>query len=91
MKNKPAAVATKPKPAKKQKNRILEASVENRIIEASVENRIIEASVENRTEPTVTEDGIRERAYHIWKDLGEPHGQETNHWARAERELARGI
>jgi hypothetical protein len=73
VKNKPAAISAKSKPAKKQKK------------------VIIEASVDDRSEPTVTEDGIRERAYHIWKDLGEPHGQETHHWVRAERELARGI
>jgi hypothetical protein len=83
VKNKPAPVPAKPKPAKKQKNRIFESPV--------VEAPFVEASVEVRSEPTVTEDGIRERAYLIWKDLGEPHGQETHHWVRAERELARGI
>lgn len=31
-------------------------------------------------------DRIRERAYRIWQDEGEPHGRHDEHWARAEQE-----
>jgi hypothetical protein len=35
-----------------------------------------------------TKDGqIRERAYLIWVNEGEPHGRELDHWLRAEWEL----
>ena len=30
---------------------------------------------------------IRERAYHIWLEEGQPHGRHDEHWQRAEREL----
>lgn len=30
---------------------------------------------------------IRQRAYRIWQDEGEPAGREQEHWARAEAEL----
>ena len=30
---------------------------------------------------------IRERAYHIWLEEGQPHGRHDEHWHRAEREL----
>lgn len=33
------------------------------------------------------EDRIRHRAYELWEAAGRPHGQEQEHWARAEREL----
>jgi hypothetical protein len=31
-------------------------------------------------------DHIRERAYKIWQEEGEPHGRHEEHWARAEQE-----
>lgn len=31
-------------------------------------------------------DPIRERAYRIWQEEGEPHGRHEEHWARAEQE-----
>ncbi|MCC2978556.1 DUF2934 domain-containing protein [Sphingomonas sp. IC4-52] len=31
---------------------------------------------------------IRERAYRIWQDEGEPSGREQDHWSRAEAELS---
>lgn len=30
---------------------------------------------------------IRERAYRIWIEEGEPEGREEEHWAQAEREI----
>lgn len=30
---------------------------------------------------------IRERAYRIWQDEGEPSGRDQDHWSRAEAEL----
>jgi len=36
---------------------------------------------------TSRESRIRERAYQIWKDDGEPHGQDHTHWARATAEI----
>jgi len=35
----------------------------------------------------VTEEAIREAAYHLWKNEGEPHGQDQDYWYRAEAEL----
>lgn len=32
---------------------------------------------------------VRERAYRIWQDEGEPHGRDAEHWAQAEGELGR--
>lgn len=34
---------------------------------------------------------IRQRAYKIWQDEGEPHGREQDHWAQAEQEIGGGI
>lgn len=31
---------------------------------------------------------IRERAYELWVEAGQPEGREHEHWAQAERELA---
>jgi hypothetical protein len=31
---------------------------------------------------------IRERAYRLWQDEGEPHGKHDDHWQRAESEVA---
>ena len=31
---------------------------------------------------------VEERAYHIWVAEGRPHGQDEEHWHRAEREIA---
>jgi hypothetical protein len=33
------------------------------------------------------DDQIRERAYLIWVNEGQPHGHELNHWLRAKWEL----
>ena len=33
------------------------------------------------------EDRIRQRAYEIWEREGRPHGQDFDHWFRANREL----
>jgi hypothetical protein len=30
------------------------------------------------------EDAIRKRAYSIWEDEGRPHGEQLEHWLRAE-------
>lgn len=85
MKKKPTTISEKPKAnTDKPKAKKIQSS---RIIEASTDDWSNRTVTEDRSNRTVTEDGIRERAYHIWKDLGEPHGQETNHWVRAEREL----
>jgi DUF2934 family protein len=34
-----------------------------------------------------TEERIRERAYQIWIEQGQPHGRDTDHWYQAEAEL----
>lgn len=31
---------------------------------------------------------IRERAYAIWREEGEPHGRDADHWQRAEQEVS---
>jgi hypothetical protein len=36
------------------------------------------------------EQQIRERAYHLWKHAGEPHGQHEDYWVLAEKELLKG-
>jgi hypothetical protein len=36
---------------------------------------------------TVAEHQVRVRAYHIWTELGEPNGQDADHWLQAEQEL----
>jgi hypothetical protein len=33
---------------------------------------------------------IRERAYQLWQEEGEPEGQEAEYWLQAERELQEG-
>ena len=33
---------------------------------------------------------IRERAFHIWLEQGQPHGRDREHWLQAEAELASG-
>jgi hypothetical protein len=38
---------------------------------------------------TVAEHHVRARAFHIWRELGEPDGQDVNHWLQAEQELTR--
>lgn len=37
--------------------------------------------------PLPHRDDISARAYAIWEKCGRPHGCETEHWLRAEREL----
>jgi hypothetical protein len=34
---------------------------------------------------------IRERAYQLWQQLGEPEGQHEDHWLQAEREHQEGV
>lgn len=36
------------------------------------------------------EEQIRDRAYRIWQEEGEPEGREQEHWARAEQEQDAG-
>jgi hypothetical protein len=38
-------------------------------------------------DPGTKHDHIRERAYHIWVDEGQPHGRELDHWLRARWEV----
>ena len=38
--------------------------------------------------PHVEEDKIRERAYQLWSDAGQPEDREQEFWYQAERELA---
>lgn len=35
----------------------------------------------------LTEDEVRSRAFALWRDAGEPHGQMDTFWYLAEREL----
>ncbi len=35
-------------------------------------------------------DDVRERAYQLWLEAGEPEGREQEFWYQAERELAEG-
>ena len=35
----------------------------------------------------ISEEAIRERAYHIWEREGRPHGRDFEHWVRAQVEL----
>ena len=37
--------------------------------------------------PAITEEQIRMRAYLLWQEAGEPHGQAERYWHRAESEL----
>src|SRR5215467_9920490 len=37
--------------------------------------------------PGTKDDHIRERAYQIWVDEGQPHGRELDHWLRAKWEV----
>lgn len=34
------------------------------------------------------EDRVRDRAYRLWQQDGEPHGRDRDHWDQAEREIA---
>ncbi|WP_343525153.1 DUF2934 domain-containing protein [Sphingomonas sp.] len=36
------------------------------------------------------EEQLRQRAYGIWQDEGQPHGRDRDHWEMAERELTEG-
>jgi Protein of unknown function (DUF2934) len=38
-------------------------------------------------DPGAKDDHIRERAYRIWVDEGQPHGRELDHWLRAKWEV----
>jgi hypothetical protein len=35
----------------------------------------------------ISEDAIRQRAYHIWEREGRPQGRDFEHWVRAQVEL----
>jgi Protein of unknown function (DUF2934) len=35
------------------------------------------------------EQSVRRRAYEMWEQQGRPHGRHADHWAAAERELAK--
>jgi len=37
--------------------------------------------------PEITEEHVREAAYHIWNNAGRPEGQAEEHWFRALDEL----
>lgn len=37
------------------------------------------------------DDQIRQRAYQLWQDEGEPEGRDEAHWAQASRELGEGL
>lgn len=37
----------------------------------------------------ITEDRIRERAYRLWLDEGQPQGKSSEHWEKARELLAR--
>ncbi|MBU6444048.1 MAG: DUF2934 domain-containing protein [Alphaproteobacteria bacterium] len=43
-----------------------------------------------RSDPEAAQARIAARAYAIWESEGRPHGCDTEHWLRAERELAAG-
>ncbi len=43
-----------------------------------------------RTNPEALHARTAARAYAIWESEGCPHGRDTEHWLRAERELAAG-
>lgn len=38
--------------------------------------------------PYNEEDKVRDRAYQLWNDAGQPEGREQEFWYQAERELA---
>jgi len=38
--------------------------------------------------PDIDEDKIRQRAYQLWTDAGQPEGREQEFWYDAERELS---
>lgn len=39
--------------------------------------------------PKVTEEQIREAAYHKWLEDGAPHGKDQDYWYQAEQDLAK--
>jgi len=41
----------------------------------------------NKGAPMITEQQIRERAFHLWEADGRPHGRADHYWLSAEREL----
>jgi hypothetical protein len=46
-------------------------------------------SIRDDVDPDRTLDArIRERAYHLWKNAGEPEGLEVEHWLLARQEIA---
>lgn len=55
----------------------------------SAANHALERSV-NDMEACMADnrEKLSERAYHLWKESGEQHGRDMEHWLRAERELA---
>lgn len=40
------------------------------------------------TRPHITEERIRERAYLLWIEEGQPHGKDAEHWQKARELLA---
>jgi hypothetical protein len=43
---------------------------------------------EESTMPHVEEDKVRDRAYQLWDEAGQPEDREQEFWYQAERELA---
>jgi hypothetical protein len=57
---------------------------------ASAPARKTSAPRSTRSAKTDLEERIKQRAYELWEAAGRPHGQDAEHWARAERELTQG-
>jgi hypothetical protein len=57
---------------------------------ASAPARKTSASRSPRSAKGALEERIKQRAYELWEAAGRPHGQDAQHWARAERELTQG-
>jgi Protein of unknown function (DUF2934) len=53
-----------------------------------VETPVVAAPVSSTDSVEFSEDQVRELAYRLWVERGQPHGSHNEDWFRAERELA---
>ena len=47
----------------------------------------VQGDVPVATDPAAKDHQIRERAYLIWVDEGQPHGRDLDHWLRAKWQI----
>ena len=65
----------------------LEAAPAQAADRAAIEKLIVEPSPKSQNRSRVSEEAIRNCAYHKWEALGKPDGDGVHFWIEAEKEL----